>query len=98
MDLFTVVPQMILSTVLLIVIITIAVFLIIVKTIRNYQTIPTFDQYKTAHPGLVVKGKVTCVHCGGNQLYLKQAGNLGTRILNLHICRTCGTSLYRSET
>jgi hypothetical protein len=64
---------------------------------EKYKSTPTFDEYRNANPNLVNSGKVTCSVCGGNQIYVRLVGNIGVKQLNFHVCRTCGSNLYRSE-
>lgn len=59
----------------------------------GYKKIPTYEEYNQRHPHLVSEGKVVCV----NQVYIQRIGNVGTTILNSHICRHCGTTLYRLQ-
>jgi DNA-directed RNA polymerase subunit RPC12/RpoP len=65
--------------------------------IEKYQDTPTFVEYKRLNPTLIDDGQVTCVHCGGKHIFLKQVGKTPKSILNFHVCKTCGSTLYRSE-
>jgi hypothetical protein len=69
----------------------------LIKGHNKYKSTPTFDEYRNANPNLVDSGKVTCSACGGNQIYVRLVGNIGVKQLNFHVCRTCGSNLYRSE-
>lgn len=69
---------------------------LIVAYLRR-QSVPTFDQYQAQHPNLVNNGRVTCRQCGGGSIYLRVAGRSFSGVVtNVHVCRTCGTNLYRS--
>ncbi|HEY0711933.1 MAG TPA: hypothetical protein VGF45_04620 [Polyangia bacterium] len=65
-------------------------------SIRKFMSVPTYQQYKAAHPDLVKPGAVTCAECGGNQIYVMRAGHAGATRLAFHVCRHCGAKLYRS--
>jgi DNA-directed RNA polymerase subunit RPC12/RpoP len=65
--------------------------------IEKYQDTPTFIEYKRLNATLIDDGKVACIYCGGNHIFLKQVGKTPKSILNLHVCKTCGSTLYRSE-
>ena len=58
----------------------------------------SFEDYKKEHPGHVQNGKVKCYKCGANAVFVRRVGNGLATILNSHVCRHCGTELYRSET
>ena len=73
------------------------IFSQITKGFRKYKSTPTFAEYSSANPHLVESGKVICSTCGGNQIYVRLVGNVGVKQLNFHVCKTCGSNLYRSE-
>jgi hypothetical protein len=64
---------------------------------KKYNSMPTFTEYRNTHPNLVDNGRVICRECAGSQIYVRHVGNVGSKLLNFHVCRTCGTALYRSE-
>lgn len=90
MDLFTVIP----------IIIAVGFVFIIANLFRGYgkyKAIPTFDEYRASNSSLVCDGKVQCRNCSGTNIFLKNVGNTNNHLLNFHICKSCGTTLYRSE-
>ncbi len=64
---------------------------------NKYANIPTFLEYKEDNPECIKDRKVSCLHCGGNNIFLKQVGKTPKTILNVHVCKTCGETLYRSS-
>lgn len=66
--------------------------------IRKYKRIPTFQDYKDKHPDSVTPNGVKCSQCGGHQIFVQKAGHMNSTILNLHLCKQCGSTLYRSST
>ena len=58
----------------------------------------SFDDYRQNHPENVANGRVTCYSCGGGDVFLRKAGNSLTSIMNSHVCKQCGSELYRSKT
>jgi hypothetical protein len=72
------------------------VFFLISK--RRKQSLSTFDEYKENNPELVSNGKISCSSCGGRDIFVRNVGTTLTKISNIHMCRSCGKSLYRSET
>lgn len=69
----------------------------IFSSLRKYKAIATFECYKKLYPQLVHAHGIECFRCGGRQIYIRQVGNIGSKVLNLHVCKTCGKNLYRSE-
>jgi hypothetical protein len=67
----------------------------IFRGLKKHYSIPTFDDYCNAHSELVKDGKITCYKCSGNDIFVKPVGN---SLLNHHLCKTCGTTLFRSST
>lgn len=59
---------------------------------RDYLHLPTFDEYRELHPGLVNNGRCRCHKCGGGRVFLHSLDAYRRR----HICATCSTLLYRS--
>lgn len=58
----------------------------------------TFEGYKQLHPSHIRNGRVSCYSCGGAGVTIRRIGNGLGYILNSHVCRQCGTELYRSKT
>lgn len=56
----------------------------------------SLDDYKRRHPECVKNGRVRCYRCGSASIYLYRWGYGPGWITNLHLCRQCGTNLYRS--
>jgi hypothetical protein len=81
-------------------ILTIIFFIVysLYKSTKGYKSLSTFDEYKENHPKLVSNGKVSCSSCGGRDIFVRKIGHTPTKILNIHMCRSCGKSLYRSTT
>jgi len=70
---------------------------VLIVTYLRRQSMPTFDQYQAQYPNLVNDGHVTCRQCGGGSIYLRFAGlSFSGVVTNVHVCRACGTNLYRS--
>jgi hypothetical protein len=65
---------------------------------KKHTSLPTFDQYRSNHPELVKDGKIACHKCSGNDIFVKTIGHTPTSLLNHHLCKTCGTTLFRSST
>ena len=72
------------------------IFFVFFMVYKRYKSIPTLSEYKTLNPNLVNHGQVTCVHCSATNIYLRAIGSIGTKIFNVHVCKTCGSELYRS--
>ena len=70
----------------------------IFKGLKKHSSLPTFDDYRSAHPELVKDGKISCYKCEGSDVSIRQIGKTPTSILNHHVCKTCGTTLFRSST
>lgn len=79
-----------------VVFVLIAFFLI--RGFSKHVSTPTFDDYRSCHPELVGDGKITCYKCSGNDIFVKGVGHTPTSMLNHHMCKTCGTTLFRSST
>jgi len=70
----------------------------VIYKITTFTNGRSFDDYKRLHGNHVKNGKVSCHSCGSSSIYLRKVGNSLTNILNSHVCRQCGTELYRSKT
>jgi hypothetical protein len=57
----------------------------------------TFAEYKSHHPNAFQDGKVKCYNCDSDDILLRPLGSSLFSIRNSHICRQCGTELYRSK-
>ena len=64
----------------------------------TYTRKNSLDDYQKRHPGLVENGRVACHSCGGRSIFFRNEGKALIYRLNSHVCRTCGTELYRSRT
>jgi hypothetical protein len=71
---------------------------LIFSLFKKHFSIPTFDNYRSKYPDLVKDGKIKCHKCSGSDIFVKEVGNTPTSILNHHLCKTCGTTLFRSST
>ena len=69
-----------------------------VKSGRRYVRGRRFDDYRREHPDSVVKGRALCSKCGDGYIFMRAVFRSITEIHNSHVCRTCGTELYRSLT
>lgn len=56
----------------------------------------SFDDFKAKHPESIKDGKVHCPNCQSDSIWLKEIGKTPRSILHSHVCRQCGTELYRS--
>lgn len=65
---------------------------------KNEGKTPTFDGYTKQYPGLLRNGRVKCKKCGSDSIYIQKCSDILSTMQNEHICRTCGTTLYRSRT
>lgn len=73
-------------------------FIYLIFGISTFTSGKSFDDYKSRNPDCVKNGKVTCKNCGANDMFLRVAGGGPGVVLNSHVCRQCGTELYRSKT
>jgi hypothetical protein len=65
---------------------------------RTFLDGQSFGDYKLAHPSCFDGSKFKgCHNCGANSVWIKAVGNTKYGIHNQHICRTCGTALWRSN-
>jgi hypothetical protein len=69
-----------------------------VRGFMKHTSTPTFDEFRGRNPELVKDGKICCPKCAGNDVFVKEVGKTPTSLLNHHICKTCGTTLFRSST
>lgn len=69
-----------------------------IRGIRKHKFIETFDKYQLLHPDLIKDGIVYCYKCNCKDIYIQNVGYTTSSMLNKHLCRTCGTTLYRSKT
>lgn len=70
----------------------------IFRGFMKHASTPTFDQFLSRNPDLVKDGKISCPKCSGKDIFVKEIGKTPTSLLNHHICKTCGTTLFRSST
>ena len=58
----------------------------------------TLDGYLKRHPDARRNGRLHCHNCDGNSLHVRGLGRTfwSKDVINAHICRQCGTVLYRS--
>ncbi|MDH2916379.1 MAG: hypothetical protein PXX77_05810 [Gallionella sp.] len=68
------------------------------RAFKKHSSTPTFDDYRNNYPELVKDGKITCHKCSGKDIFVKTIGKTPTSLLNHHLCKTCGTTLFRSST
>tara|TARA_R110002167_G_C12631154_1_gene647592 strand:- start:912 stop:1283 length:372 start_codon:yes stop_codon:yes gene_type:complete len=65
---------------------------------ENFLTGRTRADYLESNPDSFSNGKFkSCHQCGEKSVYLKQLGNTKHGIHQGHICRGCGTELWRSN-
>ncbi|MEW6645818.1 MAG: hypothetical protein AB1450_01290 [Pseudomonadota bacterium] len=57
----------------------------------------SFDDYKRKYPKHVSEGKVGCYNCGARDIHIQVAETSPRSRTNVHICRQCGSELYRSK-
>lgn len=88
----------VMSPVIFIFIIILSVLLYQAHRFKTFANGRSFEDYKREHSANVAGGRVSCFHCGSNSIYLRNAGGGFGRVLNSHVCRQCGTELYRSFT
>ncbi|ERP98968.1 hypothetical protein Q666_16840 [Marinobacter sp. ES-1] len=68
------------------------------ETGRDFLKGNTIDDYRKAHPeSFEGKEFKACHNCGDRSIWVKQMGITRYGIHNQHICRTCGTALWRSN-
>lgn len=76
---------------------------IIYLFIRNLSSIKkisngrSFEDYKEKYPDCFTDGKISCFNCGSQNIFLQKIGHTPTSVLNSHICKQCGSELYRSK-
>jgi len=73
------------------------IILMLILAFKKHYSLPTFDGYRAKHPELVKDGKIACYNCSGTDVFVKTVGNTPMSILNHHMCKTCGTNLFRSS-
>jgi len=56
----------------------------------------TLEAYKHKNPDSVRNGKVSCSKCGGSNIWMKQVSRSPRGVVHSHLCRQCGSELYRS--
>ena len=66
--------------------------------IKNFTIGKTHEDYKINYPDSIREGKVYCYNCNTHDIFMKQVGSTPKSALNSHICRNCGTELFRSKT
>ena len=69
-----------------------------IKGLKKHASTPTFDEYRSKNSELVKDGKIFCHKCSGTDIFVKEVGKTPVSLLNHHICKTCGTTLFRSTT
>ncbi|AOO64793.1 hypothetical protein [Sulfurospirillum halorespirans] len=67
------------------------------KQIEHMADECTLKEYEQRYPHLVRHGKVYCYHCNTSNIYMKQIAFTYHYLIHSHICRHCGTELYRSK-
>ena len=57
-------------------------------------------EYRQEHPDSFRNNRVLCYVCNSESIYIQRAHieNPRSDICNRHVCRQCGTELYRSKT
>lgn len=58
----------------------------------------SFEDYKRLHPSHIGNGRVSCFSCEGTGIAIRRVGYVGFDIVNSHVCRQCGSELYRTKT
>lgn len=66
------------------------------KASLELESTQTFAEYVATYPHTRAKNKVACFECDGTNIYLQKIGYHDGKIINYHICKTCGTKLYKS--
>lgn len=73
---------------------------IIIVNITNatgsMNSLPTFDEYLAQNPNCKKGSRVCCNRCGGTNVHLWWLWGPQHEGPKKHICRTCGTDLWRS--
>lgn len=65
---------------------------------KNFLNKKTITDYRLSHPESFEGKKFkACHNCGDRSIWVKQMGTTRYGIHNQHICRTCGTALWRSN-
>jgi len=83
--------------VLALIIISVLVIWFIVRLSRKYSSIPTYDQYIDTYPESKTENGITCRKCGSTHMGTKRVCHTPASALFLHICDSCGTTLFRSK-
>lgn len=66
--------------------------------VRRGDSGDSIEDYLERHPKTLRHGRVHCYRCGSGSIYLRPVGSGGRTVINAHICRQCGTKLYKSVT
>lgn len=67
------------------------------SSVRKLKSVPSFAEYRENNPEAFKEGKVQCNQCSGWDIFLKEVGRAGSSIINFHVCKSCGSTLYRSK-
>lgn len=59
---------------------------------KTYFRLPTYDRYRELYPGCCRSGLCRCNKCGSGRITINSLMPDERR----HVCRNCGTVLYRS--
>lgn len=59
---------------------------------QAYGRLPSYEEYRSSHPGLFQHGRCHCRSCGGGRIYVHSLDARRRR----HVCVNCGEVLYRS--
>lgn len=57
-----------------------------------------YSDYISKYPQCNKGGKTSCYNCGSDNIFLRKIGETPTGIINSHVCKNCGTALFRSTT
>lgn len=69
--------------------------LVLLALMRNWSSLPSFDQYARDNPAHAGRNGIACNRCGSRSIRLWRHQPF-LRVQQWHICNHCGTTLYRS--
>lgn len=74
-------------------------FVAIYKSLKRPSIPPgkALDDYRN-HKDAVINGRIHCINCGSNNIWMKELKTTMSYSYNSHICKECGTELYRTLT
>ncbi|WP_223851547.1 hypothetical protein [Cupriavidus pauculus] len=64
--------------------------------LQNRKRLPTYEEYRRAHPSHTTANGVSCSECGSRSIRMWRH-QVFLHVYQYHRCNHCGTTLYRSR-